>query len=478
MSQDVRIISASVLDELRRYPTVELVKKLFPDVRMHGRSVLCNPLRGEKHPSFSCFRDRSGFQRWKDHATGESGDNIDFYRLANPGLGYVEAVDGLSVLLLGRSALDEKAAERFAASRPAPVRNGMLHRPAVEEPSAIKVTNVARYASSDDPYVKRVVEYTRSRGISDEVASLYLNIVSFQNMNRVGRSVIDSTSGLPVVGEDGEIVRDNGANLGVGMLNDIGGYTLRVPDAPDGTSGFKCSDSVFITVVLANGARPYRNVRTFGIQNGSAKVGRIHYDEASQMLFINGLQGFSGVTRWAAAFASPMLSSWSGRYLEGKDFRSVLSVLDSLDGPVNRKVTVVEGMFDGLSVIEMEKMSGRGPFPGGDLVILNSIGNIHWAVPFLAMHGEVVSLLDNDMRSSAGQKAYAQMKEKVDAYAASVGVGCFVRSESSRFMPEKDLNDYLRKLKGFDGAVPDVPFRRKSSRKSSAKAKQNTVKPF
>lgn len=493
MFQESKIINASVLDELRRYPTVELVKRLFPDVKMHGRSLMCNPLRGEKHASLSCFRDRSGFQRWKDHATGETGDNIDFYRLANPGMGYVESVEALSVMLLGRSAFDEVASARVAASQVIPPRTGLLHRPLVEEPGSIRVMGLVPYAPSEDPYVAGVVEYTRSRGISDDVAGRYLNIVSFQNINRIGRSVIDRTSGLPVIGEDGEIVRDNGANLGIGMLNDIGGYTLRVPDGTDGSKGFKCSDTVFISTILSNGARPYRNVRTFGIQRGSAKVEKMHYDESAQMLFINGLQGFSGVTRWAASFAMPFLSKWSGRYLEGKDFRSVLSMLDTLDGPVHRKVTVVEGMFDGLSVIEFEKMNGRAPLPDGDLVILNSVSNLQWAVPFLAMHGEVISLLDNDMSSKAGQKTFSQLEEKVGAYAAELGVGCFIRSESSRFYPEKDLNDYLKTVKGLKRPVelvsqtqsvspaPAARMAAKPSRKPAAgkeKAKGIPFKPF
>ena len=441
-----RLVSASVIDSLRRYPTVEVVRRLFPDVKMKGRTILCNPLRGETHASFSCFRDCYGFSRWKDHATGQSGDNIDFFRLANPAMGYVEAVDALSRLVLNRSAFEDESSVRVHPVGIFPGRAAAL-RHAAEEPSKIRISLVSRFAEGIDPQFSHVIEYTRSRGISDEVASRSLCIVSFVNANRVGRSLIDPASGLPVVDERGEIVRDDGASVAVGMMNDIGGFSLRVPPQGDGGSGFKVTDSSFITTFLASGGRPLRSVRLFGVSDNVSRVDRVSYEPSSQLLFLNGRQGFSGVTPWAAAFATPFLSGWAGRFLEGKEMRCALAVLNALNGPVNRRVTVVEGMFDGVSVMELEKRAGRPALPGGDLVVLNSISNIHWAVPFLAMHGEVVSLLDNDMKSSAGQKAYDQLKEKVEAYAAGVGVGSFVFSRSDMFAPEKDLNDYLKKHK-------------------------------
>ncbi|MEP4532672.1 MAG: AAA family ATPase [Cyclobacteriaceae bacterium] len=40
--------------------------------------ALSSPLREDKHPSFSIFKDDQGIYRWKDFATDQSGDAIDF----------------------------------------------------------------------------------------------------------------------------------------------------------------------------------------------------------------------------------------------------------------------------------------------------------------------------------------------------------------------------------------------------------------
>lgn len=38
---------------------------------------ISSPLRPDKQPSFSCYRDNAGAEKWKDHGTGESGDLLD-----------------------------------------------------------------------------------------------------------------------------------------------------------------------------------------------------------------------------------------------------------------------------------------------------------------------------------------------------------------------------------------------------------------
>lgn len=440
MPSETRQLDEYVKDTLLRYPTVDLVRLLFPDVRVRGR-VLCNPLRGERNASFSCFRDRQGLSRWKDWATGESGDNIDFFQKVYPGLGYVEAVDRLSGMLLGRSAFVEGGAAQvpFRPRRPA----ASPRISAKEEKPVLKIISDVPFFSDGCP--SELVDYTRSRGISDEVSARYCRSVVFENTRLNGSVRVDPVTGIPLVGADGAPEVSDGRSTAVAIPNDIGGYSLRVPDQ-GGRKGFKGCDRAFFSTVLAGGFPPVPVVRFVG--RGDALVGGLRYDERSSMLYVNPSQGFAGVKPWAVRFAAPLLETWAGRRIEGRDMRACVAVLNALNGPVHPVVTVVEGMFDALSVIEIERLSGRGPFPGGDLVVLNSVTNIPWAVPFLAMHAEVRSFLDNDLRSSAGQKAFVQMDETVSLYASRCGVACTVRSHSGFFFPHKDVNDYLVASKG------------------------------
>lgn len=54
-----------------------------------------SPLRDDKHPSFSIYRDDQGVYRWKDFATGESGDAINF-TIRKFGLDYAGALDRIA----------------------------------------------------------------------------------------------------------------------------------------------------------------------------------------------------------------------------------------------------------------------------------------------------------------------------------------------------------------------------------------------
>lgn len=448
----VKLIDSAIKDELLRFPTVELIRRLFPGSIRGGRSLICNPLRDDRHPSLSCFRDYYGYQRWKDHATDETGDNIDFFRKVYPELGYVEAIDRMSLFLLGKSALQD-----FVPGVSVPVyspvrRYRPIHGAGVkEEAPVLTVVSDVPYNPVSTP--SPLVSYTRERGVSDEVASSFLHYVVYENAHQKGRSVIDPESGLPVVGEDGAILREDGRYEAIALPNDIGGYSLRVPPSETG-GGFKGANMSFISTITA-GNRPFAGgIRFAG--RGDGFVTGFGYDAEHRYLSINQTQGFVGVEPSAVRPAVVFLDTWIGRYLEGRDLRGAEAVLRSLNGPFAAEVDVVEGMFDAVSVIEFEKMAGRGAKPVRDLMVLNSVSNIQWAVPFLAMHGKVNSLLDNDMSSSAGQKAYDVLKERVEAFASRLSLPCEVRSDSRLFYPCKDINDFLKKSKGFGLSSPQA----------------------
>lgn len=469
MQGQVKLIDNTVKEQVLRYPLVEIIKKLFPDVRLRGRTLMCNPLRDERHPSFSCFVDYSGYQRWKDFATGETGDNLDFFRKAFPELGYVEALDRLSLLTLGRSVLaDYVPGESVPFYTQARRMRTPKSRKAEDSP-ALHIISSEGYDAARTP--KALVDYTRGRGISDEVGARFLRYVVYENRNRKGKTLIDPVSGLPHTDADGAIVKDEARYEAVGMLNDIGGYSLRVP-ATDKEAGFKGANISFISTLLCGGAEMPHNVKLVGQGDGFAT--QLLYDRNAKYLSINDTQGFSGVEPWAVGPAAVFLDRWTGRYLEGRELKGSIAVLDSLNAPGSREVDVVEGMFDAVSDIEFERLAGRGSVPARDLVVLNSISNIQWAVPFLSVHGTVHSLLDNDMSSAAGQKAYDVLKKEVESFSKRIGSSCIVRSDSGIFKPCKDINDYLRHTKGFTSG--EAPKTEGKARKTPNRAKKPSAK--
>ncbi len=449
MSEPYRLIDSSVKDSVLRYPTVELIRKLFPDVKLRGRSVLCNPLRDDRHPSLSCFRDRDGYSGWKDFATGEHGDNIDFYRLVYPEMTFLEALESLSVMLLGRSALLDVQPGQVVLN-PSARQVVRKHVPAPEPPSQIEIVSSVRYDAEKGP--DAVVSYVRGRGISDEVAGRYFSVVTFDNLALKGRVLMDPESGIPIVGADGKPQKDSGRFVCVALRNAVGAWSLRVPDTP-AAKGFKRTNLSFPTFILADGSLPVPTVSLAG--TGDGLVSFLRYDQFRKALYVNESQFLVGIEPWGLPFACVFLDAWSGRYLEGRDLRCACAVLSTLCGRVHRSVSVVEGMFDAASVIELSRMGGTGPYPGGDLVVLNSVTNLSWAVPFLAMHGEVHSLLDNDLGSKTGQRTYDAILRDVSAFAARAGVVSEVVNDSARFAPYKDMNEYLMAAKGF--RRDDVP---------------------
>ncbi len=449
MPGNAKIIDERVKDDILHYPTVQLIQKLFPDLNPRGRSVMKSPFRDDHDASFSCFVDRHGCSRWKDHGTGETGDNIDLFRKVFPEIGYVESIDRLSLLVLGRSAMRE-----FVPGRDVPFYNrrhfARSSSRSVEKESALKIVSDEFCVPSRMPSL--LVNYWRGRGISDETATRYLHSIVFENSNLKGRTIIDPTSNLPVVGAKGDLVRDDGRTEALGLPNDLpGGFSLRSPET-NYRKDFKGCNISFVSTILADGSTPSSRVSLVG--EGDGLVAYFRYDESRHFLAINDTQGFTGVQPYAVRFAVPFLDGWTGRYLEGRDLRCANAVMSSLNGPVNTVAVVVEGMFDGLSVIELNRLAGRGSVPGLDLVVLNSVSNIGWAVPFLSMHREVRSYLDNDMKSSAGQKAFAQMASGVEELNRRSGAYCNVVSYSSQFYPFKDVNDYLKHQRGFDVVIP------------------------
>lgn len=435
-----RVIDPSLEDAVRRYPTVDLVRKIFPEARFRGRSVMCSPFRDEKHPSFSCFRDRRGISRWKDWTTGETGDNVDFFNKAFPGVAsdYPDTVDRLSVLLFGRHAFLQGGVEVDVAELKAR-KAERRHAPAKEREPALKIVSEERFNPSRTP--EEIVRFQRMREISDEVSSRYCLYVVFENTNLEGRNEVNRVTGLPVVDRDGNPVPVERTQGAVALPNDIGGRVLRCVDRP-GQKGFKGSNRSFLTTILADGSYPRSGVSFFGLDRDPL-VRFVRWDAPSGRLYVNEWAGVAGIERYALPYCCVFLDTYMGCTLAGRDLDCVGAVLRSLNGPVNSVVTVVEGMHDALSLIEIERSNGHGLVPGTDLVVLNSISHLKMAVPFLSMHREVRCLLDNDLRSSAGEKAYVRLSQMVAEFAAKTGIPCRVKSDSVYFRPYKDVNDYL-----------------------------------
>lgn len=462
------VIDDSVKDALLRFPTVDMIRTLFPDVKMRGRSIMCNPLRGEKNASLSCFLDYAGYPRWKDHATGESGDNIDFFRKAYPDLSYIEAVDRMAGMLLGRSALLDADAPVRVEKKPARPRRAAA---AGSELRSKKITVLSAVPAVPGGTPEEYVSYWRSRGISDEVAARYLSYVIYESGSLKGRQEFSPHTGLPLVDGSGSLVLDDGRRDALGLPNAVGGWVLRSPDT-SARKGFKGCSIQFPTFIRADGTAAPRLVRFFG--EGDGVVSALSYDPVRCVLMINPGQGFAGVDERAASLAAPLMSSLQDQFLDPRTAAGLEACLDLFSAGVSSpSVRVVEGMFDALSLIEVEKMAGRGTEPGMDLVVLNSVSNIRWAVPFLSLHGEVLSYLDNDMRTSAGRNAFDHMVDEVRGYAARLGAGVKVMNASAFFYPYKDVNDWLKAAKGVAPRINerDVEKERREGRVRAAARK-------
>ena len=440
---DYNVVDENALRDAKHVPTCDVVEKLFPGHKVKRRGVFRSPFRNDRNPSFSPYLGHGGDWLWKDHATGESGDNLTLYRKVYPELSYQEAVDGLCRLVLGRTGLIEGSQEAPARPKVAPRRKAAAPVKVEEPQQAQSVVFSCRMNDSRVPAEFR--DYWRNRGISDKVILQYCEFVCFENLNRKGTKKLDPESGLPLMDKEGKVLIDDGLRYGIGLKNDIGGYAIRVPDMP-GAKGFKTNTTNFIATFLSDGTRPHRSVRLSGM--GDNVVQGLRYDDSTGRMWISNSQYFEYLTPFAARYAFPFLNEFKGEMLYEREILGVCSVFDALSAPVSQRCAAVEGMFDGLSDRELSRMHHRRSAVD-DLVVLNSVGNIRWAAPFLARHEQVLLMLDNDVRSGAGQNAYMKLSDEIARYNSLYGNRSVIFNGSAVYAGYKDLNDALKASKGF-----------------------------
>ena len=93
----------------------------------------------------------------------------------------------------------------------------------------------------------------------------------------------------------------------------------------------------------------------------------------------------------------------------------------------------------------------------------------------MSAYTEVCSVLDNDLRSGAGQNAFVKMQESIGAFSFRTGKPVSVVSLSGGLAPYKDLNEYLMYRKGFrvepsfEGVEQGKAAARRGSRKNEVK---------
>lgn len=442
-NHDYSVVDESALRDAKHVPTCDVVEKLFPGHKVKRRGVFRSPFRNDRNPSFSPYLGHGGDWLWKDHATGESGDNLTLYRKVYPELSYQEAVDGLCRLVLGRTGLMEGGRQAAVQPKAAPRRKAVGPVKVEEQQLAQNVLYACRMDDERVPAEFR--DYWRSRGISDRVILQYCEFVCFENLNRKGTKKLDPESGLPLMDKENRVIMDDGRRFGIGLKNDIGGYAIRVPDMP-GVKGFKTNTTNFPATILADGSRPRRAVCLSG--TGDNVIRELRYDKDAGRMWISGSQFFEGLRPDVAYYAFPFLSEFKDEVLYERELLGVCSVLDALSSPVSRRGAAVEGMFDGLSQRELSWMHHRRT-GGDDLVVLNSVGNVRWAAPFLARHEQVLLMLDNDVRSGAGQNAYMKLCDEIARYNGIYGNRSVIFNGASVYAGYKDLNDALKASKGF-----------------------------
>lgn len=416
------------------YPPLELLSLLGYQVRKGAGTLVHSPFRRDSSASFSVFRARGGEYRWKDWGTDEGGDNIDIYMKAFPGTSYPEAVRRLYAVVTGSPLCEGRAPRRQAGRVP-------------DGPGVLEVVSSEPLSAPSVPEALR--GYWRSRGISDAVAARYCSYVVYRNANLAGGVRYDPRSGLPLLGDDGSCLADDGRREALGFPNGVGGTVLRSPATAAGR-GFKGATSSFVTFVRADGTFVPCGASLCGRGDNDVRFAR--FDPACGGVRVNAGQFFSPVLPQDAPASARFLESFSGQTLSGRDVRRAASVLSAVGGASSRAVAVFEGFFDFLSWCEVSSMRGRGSAPGSDCVVLNSLSNLGWAVPFLAVHASVRSLLDNDSLkaggSAAGERAFARMESLVEEFNSGSGRRCRVESWSGVIAPDKDVNDALRRMKG------------------------------
>lgn len=428
MAERYSQIDSSLKRRLLEYPMPRLLRMLFPGMKVRDRGYMRSPFRVDRHPSFSCFTGRGGVSMGKDFATDKTYDNISLYMEVFPGMGYAESVDRLCRLVFGCSAyLDGGCYEEPVRVRENPC--GVLEP---EYSGSLEVVATDSLLSSAVPAFLK--DYWRSRGISDDVVSSMCVYAVVRNKNRVGKILYDKVSGLPLCDGDGVEKVDDGLMRCIAMENEIGGYSLRTP-GENGMNGFKGSTSSFISVYPSIGVRGEGGVVFSGSGDGLVTCCRVL---PGGVLAVNGTQSFYGIDMSGITAAARFVSSFIGTRLGVREVRRVCAVLGCLGKLSAPKVAVVEGSFDAMSYVEL-----FGRRSDTDLVVLNSLGNLHWAVPLLSVHRECLLYLDNDMSSKAGQKACNVINDEVGSFSQGILSSCRVVSCSSVLGGCKDLNDLL-----------------------------------
>ena len=442
------VLNPRVVDELKLVSQPDVIRVLFPGAVVRDRGKMPCPFRSDRNPSYSCFRSRSGEWLGKDFATGMVYDNIDLATRVFPDLGFAAAVDRLAELMLGRSAFDDGVRRSYSGSgrivsRPSPA-------PAAERPA---ITVVSTVPLMEDGFPAEgadvLLAYSRSRGIDDEVTSLLCSMSVIRIETRVGVPVRDS-QGTPIVGRSGKPVVDDGLRRVLSLPNGIGGISFREPDRA-GRKGFKGGTSSFPSFFMRGSGRLRGRSRVLGDVSGPTDP-EFTYDGMSVVRLSPRLR-LTGVSPEAYAHALPYLESLRGRCLSGRDVLEAGCVIDSVSASRAGTAVVVEGLFDALSYVQSRLHDDMR-----DLVVLNGVGNIRHAVPFLASEEDVVCLFDHDLRSGAGMRAYDELSRELDGYCSRRGgQGPSLSDGSSFFRGYKDLNEWMQARRGLPRVLPSSP---------------------
>lgn len=440
LSSPMKVLDTSVISEIRAFPQTELLRRLFPSMKVKERGAMSSPFREDRNPSYSCFIGHGGIWKGKDFSTGEVYDNIALYRALHSELAFPEAIDDLSRIILGRTAY--RGMEREEYHRAIPARGlKVVRKPQADRESSLRVLSVSPILSGTTPGFLK--DYWRGRCISDaNIASTCVYAV-FETDSLKGKVLADGISGLPVLDGTGNPVRDDGIRDAVGFYNDIGGLVFRTPETSV-HKGFKGGTSSFVSTLLPDGGRPSNAVFFKG--QGTGVMEKIEYNPRTFAIEVNGSQFFWPVAPEIYPFTVPFLQEWKGSVLDEREVKGLCAVLTCMNSPHCGRAVVVEGMFDALSYMEL-RGAGNGFVPGCDLIVLNSINNIRWAVPNLCLEREIVMIYDNDIRTKAGNKSFEKMRELLKEYSSACGVRTpALKSGEGYLAGSKDLNDALVKM--------------------------------
>ena len=110
--------------------------------------------------------------------------------------------------------------------------------------------------------------------------------------------------------------------------------------------------------------------------------------------------------------------------------------------PSSRSVAVFEGFFDFLSWQVMQSSKT----PTCDVVVLNSVNNLHRAFDYIRAHDKATCFLDND---AAGEKCYQGVRNAME--------GKEVLDMSDLYGAHKDLNEFLQASRGYTNEMKLTP---------------------